>query len=54
VPIDLDGLGDTEPQTYTLRNVFRRLGHKRDPWSADGVAGQSLDAALRRLDDIED
>jgi bifunctional non-homologous end joining protein LigD len=52
VPIDWDELGDTEPQTYTLGNVFRRLGQKDDPWSGGG-SGQSLDEALERLEQLE-
>lgn len=34
-PLDWDELNrsDLHPQRYTLRNIFRRLGQKKDPWS---------------------
>lgn len=35
-PLDWDELDrpDCSPQRYTIRNIFRRLGQKDDPWSA--------------------
>lgn len=32
-PIDWDELGRVGPRTFTIRNIFRRLGQKPDPWS---------------------
>lgn len=52
-PIDWGELGSTEPQTYSVGNLFRRLGQKEDPWAADGLEGQSLDTARERLADLE-
>lgn len=52
-PIDWDELGSTEPRRYTIDNLFRRLGQKEDPWSSDGLEGQSLDTAVERLADLE-
>lgn len=49
-PIDWDELGHTHPRTYTLENLFRRLGQKDDPWSMDGIDGQSLDRPIDRLE----
>lgn len=52
-PLDWDELGDRElgPRTYTVANLFRRLGHKRDPWHAiDREAGR-LGPARRELDE---
>jgi bifunctional non-homologous end joining protein LigD len=50
-PLDWDELssGRLTPDRYTVRNLFRRLGAKPDPWS--GMAGQArpLDEARRRL-----
>ncbi len=33
-PLDWDELSDAKlgPQTYTIKNIFRRLGTKTDPW----------------------
>lgn len=31
-PIDRDELGRVEPRSYTLENIRRRMGQKRDPW----------------------
>lgn len=51
-PIDRDELGGTDPRAYHLGNLFRRLGQKDDPWAGDGIGGQSLEEAARRLDDL--
>lgn len=32
-PIEWDELGSVTPQKYTVRNIFRRMGRKRDPWA---------------------
>lgn len=32
-PIEWDELGSVTARKYTIRNVFRRLGQKNDPWS---------------------
>lgn len=32
-PIDWSELGSVGPRTYTIRNIFRRLGQKHDPWA---------------------
>lgn len=31
-PIEWDELGRVKPDTYTVRNIFRRMGQKADPW----------------------
>jgi bifunctional non-homologous end joining protein LigD len=49
-PIDWDELGRTEPTTYTVRNIFRRIGQKEDPWATMPEAVGSLDEAKARLD----
>ncbi len=50
-PIDWDELASTDPGTYTIGNVLRRLGQKQDPWADDG-AGSSLADAASRLDEM--
>lgn len=37
------------PRRYTLGNVFRRLGHKSDPWAGFGRHRGSIEVAARRL-----
>lgn len=43
VPIDWDELGDVTPRKYTVRNVFRRMGQKKDPWASMFDHAASLD-----------
>jgi bifunctional non-homologous end joining protein LigD len=31
-PLAWDELGSTDPRRYTIRNIFRRLSQKEDPW----------------------
>lgn len=33
-PIEWDELGHVSPRSYTLTNLFRRLGQRDDPWAA--------------------
>lgn len=53
-PLDWDEIGaaDLHAQTYTLKNIFRRMGQKDDPWTGIGRHGQSLKAARRRLNQV--
>jgi bifunctional non-homologous end joining protein LigD len=53
-PIGWEELGRTEPRSYTVANLFRRLGQKDDPWAAARIGGQSLDTPLQTLEAIED
>lgn len=48
-PIGWDELGRVEPRSYTVANLFRRLGQRDDPWTDDGVEPQSLDGVADRL-----
>ena len=32
-PIEWDELGRVTPQKYTIRNIFKRMGQKSDPWA---------------------
>jgi bifunctional non-homologous end joining protein LigD len=51
-PIDWAELDDPklEPQRYTIRNVFRRLGRKQDPWAAIDRHARALAPARQRLE----
>jgi bifunctional non-homologous end joining protein LigD len=51
-PLDWSELGraDFSPRRFHLRNIRRRLGQKRDPWSAIDRGPVSLDGAHAALD----
>jgi bifunctional non-homologous end joining protein LigD len=53
-PLDWEELGDAKlhPQRYTVKNVFRRLSQKADPWEDLFRRGQSLTEARRRLEEM--
>jgi bifunctional non-homologous end joining protein LigD len=50
-PIDWDELRDKDltSQSYTMKNVFRRISHKQDPWRGIGRKTHSLSKAKRQL-----
>jgi bifunctional non-homologous end joining protein LigD len=47
-PIGWDELGRVAPRTYGVRNLFRRLGQRDDPWAAPirSVAAAEVERAL--------
>jgi bifunctional non-homologous end joining protein LigD len=53
-PLDWDELTGRRlaPDRYTVRNLFRRLGAKADPWSPMVGQTRSLDGARRRLEEL--
>ena len=53
-PLDWDELDDTSlgPRRYTIANLFRRLGQKRDPWGAIERHKRPLAAARERLAEL--
>jgi bifunctional non-homologous end joining protein LigD len=50
-PIEWVELEDSRlgPQRYTIRNIFRRLARKRDPWAEIERHARPLHAAQERL-----
>ena len=54
VPLDWEEVGrkDFHPERYTLRNVFRRLSRKGDPWADIGRSTRSLRDPRSRLDEL--
>ncbi len=48
-PLDWRELGRVDPTQFTARNVFRRLGRKRDPWAEIGRDARPLPKARGRL-----
>jgi bifunctional non-homologous end joining protein LigD len=51
-PIEREELGNSDltSQSYTLKNIFRRLGQRDDPWSGMARSAQSLKDARRKLE----
>jgi bifunctional non-homologous end joining protein LigD len=50
-PLDWDELSNPKlhPRRYTMKNVFRRLGQKADPWQNMMTDARSLEDAQRQL-----
>lgn len=55
-PLDWDELSDSSlhSQTYTMHNIFRRLGQKDDPWRGIMRQARSLKEPRHGLDEISD
>jgi bifunctional non-homologous end joining protein LigD len=51
-PIDWDELGRVDPRTYTVTNIFRRLGQRDDPWAVPWGSVTDLGGARAELDDL--
>jgi len=53
-PIDWDELSapDLHSQSYTVKNIFRRLGQKEDPWRGYMRHARSLSEPRHRLDSL--
>lgn len=55
VPLDWDELRDTSlhSQSYTMKNIFRRMGQKKDPWAHMWENTSKLDKPRQLLEDIQ-
>lgn len=51
-PVDWEELTGLDPDTYTMRNLFRRLGRKADPWRNIDDRRRSLASARQALDEL--
>jgi bifunctional non-homologous end joining protein LigD len=53
-PIEYDELSDStlNAQKYNLKNIFKRLGQKPDPWKNINMHRFSIAAAKRKFDDL--
>lgn len=49
-PLEWDELGSTHAGRFTIRNAFRRLGQKPDPWRGIARRARGLAGPRRRLD----
>lgn len=54
-PIDWEELSDhsLRAQTYTMKNIFRRLGQKKDPWKCMMRRARSLRTPAEKLGRLE-
>lgn len=52
-PVDWDELGRTEPRTYTIGSLFRRLGRKDDPWAKIDREAGAIGPASERLAEVD-
>jgi bifunctional non-homologous end joining protein LigD len=55
-PLEWDEFLDSDlhSQSYTVRNIFRRLGQREDPWKGMMEEAQSLDESRKQLDELMD
>lgn len=53
-PLEWDELSNPgmNPRRYTLRNLFRRLGQRTDPWAEVEGTSKDLEEARRRLNGV--
>ncbi len=53
-PLDWEELGRSSlsPQSYNIKNIFRRLASKEDPWKNLDASAVSLTSAIKELDKI--
>ena len=54
-PLDWEELGSSEldARSYTIENIFRRLGRKRDPWAEMDKHAQTIEKAEKKLKKLE-
>lgn len=50
VPVDWDELGRIGPRSFTIKNVFRRLGQRDDPWTDMRRHASGITRARERLE----
>ena len=48
-PLEWRELGRVAPRRYTMKNLFRRLAQKEDPWAGIDASAVTLDAAREAL-----
>ncbi len=53
-PIDWDELGHVTPRRFHVRNLFRRLGQREDPWQGMTRHAHAIAPARRRLDRLRE
>lgn len=53
-PLDWRELSRADPQQYTVRNLFRRLACKHDPWAEIAEQARPLRRAAKQLAELQD
>lgn len=55
-PLEWDALGASgmSPRRYTIRNLFRRMSRKEDPWKGMGRRARALEGPRKALDELRD
>lgn len=55
-PLDWPELHDSDlhSQSYTIGNIFRRMGQKEDPWRGFLQQSRALDDARQKLDEVKE
>jgi len=48
-PIDWEEVDRTEPKTYSIGNIFKRLRRKKDPWAEIWNKARPLDVSGRKM-----
>lgn len=51
-PLDWNEVGRAEPRSYTIGNLFRRLGRKEDPWAGIDREAKAVGPASKRLEEM--
>lgn len=51
-PLNWDEIGSSklDPQSYNIKNIFKRLGRKDDPWKGIGKRASSISKAAKMLE----
>lgn len=53
-PLEWDELNDSlTPEKYTIKNIFRRLGQKNDPWLDINTKAGSINIAEKKLETMK-
>jgi bifunctional non-homologous end joining protein LigD len=51
-PMEWDELSGSEPRSWSIENIFRRLGQREDPWrDLPATQGAAVDEVIRLLDE---
>ncbi len=53
-PLEWDEVGRAKPDSYTISNLFRRLGRKDDPWAGIDRQAGAVEQASKRLEGMEE
>lgn len=54
-PLEWDELSKSSltPQSYNIKNIFRRLGSKGDPWEGMEEKAEDISSAIKKLEELK-